>query len=107
MIILTKAMERKSKKQFQPGVGIDFSLQQGNLAMIHGKEEEKQGFILSLHPLTSHALFPSVNLHCCSFSTRFSAGSRGNGSTKNSLYPRRTQAETGNCLLSINSIDNY
>ena len=52
MITLTTAMESKSKKQFQHGVRIDFSLQQGDLAMIQGKEEEKQGFTLSLHPLT-------------------------------------------------------
>ena len=47
MITLIKAMKSKSKKQFQHRVRIDFSLQQGDLAMIQGKGEEKQVHSLS------------------------------------------------------------
>ena len=60
MITLIKAMKSKSKKQFQHGVRIDFSLQQGDLAMIQGKGEEKQGFILSVPPLT-YSCFVSLS----------------------------------------------
>ena len=60
MITLIKAMKSQSKKQFQHGVRIDFSLQQGDLAMIQGKGEEKQGFILSVPPLT-YSCFVSLS----------------------------------------------
>lgn len=47
MIILIKPMKNKSKKQFQQGVRIDFSLGQGDLAMIQGKGDEKRVHSLS------------------------------------------------------------
>lgn len=61
-----------------------------------------------LHSFTP-ALFPSANIHCCSFSTRFSAGCRGNGSIKQPLPSRNTdvEAKTGSRSLSINSTNIY
>lgn len=70
MIILIKPMKNKSKKQFQQGVRIDFSLRQGDSGHdIQGKRGRDTVYLSVVHPLTP-ALFPPVSLHCCSFSAR-------------------------------------
>lgn len=76
-----------------------------------GKRREEIG-VHSLHSLIHpliHSLSHSANIYYWSFSTRFSAGCRGNGSVKQPLTSRNKDldAKTGNQPLSINAMDIY